>query len=225
MTLINIQQQSQNFFHFFRRPVRFTHVSCQFTFCGLVSPLSLFQNLVFSRWNCLALQQTDHVGTGSICNGQIEGSIVVVVLLGCTLRISIVQGLYHLKRSVVMGGIMQREVAVVVLLRGTFWVDFQQETFHLEGSLLPCGEMKGEIPVIICNRRSLGIGLKEGLCDFNWSPKGSSRVQRQISSIVANLCFVLGGRINGTTNRSFPALCQFMQVDIFSRCCHYCSTF
>ena len=45
-------------------------------------------------------------------------------------------------------------------------------------------------------------------------------MKRQVSAIVADLGFVLGRRIRGTTNRGLPTLCQLVQVDVFSGGCH-----
>ena len=44
----------------------------------------------------------------------------------------------------------------------------------------------------------------------------------QVSSIVADLRFVLGGGIRAAANGGLPTLGQLVQVDVFSGGCHGC---
>lgn len=165
MSLVNVDQERQDFFHFLGGSIGVAHDSCQLTFCGIVSALGLVQDFVFGGWDGLSLQQADNIWAGSVRNGQIEGSVVVVVLLGGSGWVGIVQGLDNLEWSVVVGGIMQGKVSVVVLLGGSFWVNLQQEFFDLEGSLLPGSKVERKVSVIVCNGSGFWVGLKKRLCN------------------------------------------------------------
>ena len=164
MSLVDIQQECQDLFHFFRGSIGLAHVPGQLTFCGLVSALGLVQEFVLGGWDRLALKQADDIGGGSIGNGQIQGRVVVVVLLGGSLGVGIVESFDYLQWSIVVGSIMQGQVPVVVLLGSSLGVNLEQELFDLEGTLLPGGEMEGQVSVIVGNGCGLGVGLQKGLC-------------------------------------------------------------
>ena len=80
VSLVNVEQEGQDLFHFLRSSIGVAHDSGQLTFRGIVSALGLVQDFVFCWRDSLSLQQTDNIGAGSVRNGQIEGSVVVVVL-------------------------------------------------------------------------------------------------------------------------------------------------
>mmetsp|Transcript_18593 Transcript_18593/g.46122 ORF Transcript_18593/g.46122 Transcript_18593/m.46122 type:complete len:332 (-) Transcript_18593:170-1165(-) len=222
VSLVNVQQECQDLFHFFRGSIGLAHVPGQLTFSGLVSALGLVQDFVFGGRDRLSLQHAHNIGGSSIGNGQIQRRVVIVVLLGRSLGVGIVQGFDHLQRCVVVSSVVEWQVSVVVLLGGSFGVNLEQKFFNLEGSLLPGGEMEGQVSVVVGDGCSFRVGLQERLCYLNGSSEGSSRMKRQVSSVIANLRLVLGGRVRGAANSGFPTLGQLVQVDVFSGGSHGC---
>ena len=53
-------------------------------------------------------------------------------------------------------------------------------------------------------------------CNLDRSSEGGSRVKGQVSTVVADLRFVLGGRIRTAADSRLPTLGQFVKVDVFS---------
>ena len=102
VSLVNVQQQTKDFLHLFRRTVTFRHVTCQFTFSCFVTALGLFKDLVLRGWDRLALQQADDVGRCTIGNGKVQRGVVVVILLRGALGVSVVEGFDDFQGSIVV---------------------------------------------------------------------------------------------------------------------------
>lgn len=163
MTFTNIHKQGQDFFHFFAASMTGFHVSSHFPFGGFAAPLGLFQDFVLVGRDGLSLQHGNDVGRSSIGNGQVQGRVIVIVLLVGSLGIGLVQGFHDFQWSIVMSGVVQGEVSVVVLLGSTFGVDLEKELFHLERSLLPSSKMQREISIVVGQGSGVGVCIEEGL--------------------------------------------------------------
>ena len=98
---------------------------------------------------------------GPVGNGEIEGSIVVVVLLERTLRIGVVQRFHDFERCIVVGRVVERQIAVVVFLSGAFRKDFEKEFFHIQGTFLPSGKVQSQVSIIIGYGGSFRVGFQQ----------------------------------------------------------------
>ena len=187
---VQIQEHAQYDLSFFIHAIVLFHAALEFLFEAFAPGLGRLEDFLVRGWDRLSLQQGDDIGRSAIGNGQIQGRVIVVILLESAFGIGVVEGFHHFEGGIVVGGVVEGEIAVIVLLGGTFGIDFEEQFFDVEGSLFPRRKVEGQIPIVIRERRRLGIGLQEGFGDFERRTKGGRTVQGKIATIVLDAAFV-----------------------------------
>ena len=173
----NIQQHFHNRFTVFLHTIVLFHTALQFFFHAFALALGRFQDFIVGRRDRLSAQQGHHVGRGAISNGQVQGCVVIIVLLVSSFRVCIVQGFDNFQWSIVVSSIVKWQVSVVILLGSSFRKDFEQELFGFNGSLLPGRKVQGQVSVIVGQARCFGVSFQERFNHFYRSTKRRCRVK------------------------------------------------
>mmetsp|Transcript_19809 Transcript_19809/g.30593 ORF Transcript_19809/g.30593 Transcript_19809/m.30593 type:complete len:210 (+) Transcript_19809:898-1527(+) len=108
LTIPNVHEQTQDSLDIFLHIVVFFHMPLEFLFHAFATALGSLQDFIVGGRNGLSLKKSNDIGGCSIGNGEVQGGVVVIVLLGGTLGVGVVESFDDFEGRIVVSRIMER---------------------------------------------------------------------------------------------------------------------